>query len=383
MARTANLQERLDAIRGNAPRRSPTVRALATFSQHSDCRLASVAFAAGVDLDRLLAGTRLAVPFGQSPFALARGNAFENLLRKDDYAAFFTLLCGLPGFPAGDARAVNLRVGFPRGPDVMERRARATADLVRQIVRGEPGAPVLIDGAVLAATVGGRPAHFEADAAAALAGGLLRVAEVKSFPKVDERVDPEKLGAALDQAAVYILLARALVAELGGDAERRVPARALLVTPRNVGLTPTLSEKDVGPRVHRAQQTLAAVPSAADVAAAVPAGLSFGPVADTGLAERRRLDVLHDLADGVGTAYRPSCLSSCGNARFCRERAFTAGAPCLAGPAAVRLLAGIATIGRAAELSGGATPRAAEAPAAAALERAGRLYDTAVGGGVT
>ena len=112
------------------------------------------------------------------------------------------MLRGLPGFQAGDACAVNLRIGFPKGPDVMERRARATADLVRKIVRGEAGAPDLVDGAVLAGTVGGRSAHFEADAAAALAGGLLRVVEVKSFPKVDERVEPERLGAALDQAAV-------------------------------------------------------------------------------------------------------------------------------------------------------------------------------------
>ena len=58
MANTAGLQQRLDDIRGKAPRRSPTVRALAAFAQHTDCRLAGVALAAGVGLDRLLAGAR-------------------------------------------------------------------------------------------------------------------------------------------------------------------------------------------------------------------------------------------------------------------------------------------------------------------------------------
>jgi hypothetical protein len=381
MANICSLQQRLDDIRGKAPQRSPNVRTLAAFAQHTDCRLASAAFAARVDLDRLLVGTRLAAPFGQSPFALSRGHAFEDLLRKNDYAAFIALLRGLPGFPAGAVHAVNLRVGFPKGLDLMERRARATADLLRKIVRKQAGAPDLIDGAVLTATVGGRPAYFEADAAAALARSVLRVAEVKSFPKVDERVDPAKLGAALDQAAIYILLVRALIAELGGNPERLVPERALLVTPRNVGLTPTLSEQNVGPRVRRAGQMLAAVPSAADVAATVPAGLSFGLVADTSLPERRRLDVLHVLADRIGTAYQPACLSNCGNARFCRQRAFAAGSPCLTGLAAVRLLPGIATIDRAAELSEGTAPSAGEAPAPALLRQAGRLYDSTVTGG--
>jgi hypothetical protein len=88
-----------------------------------------------------------------------------------------------------------------------------------------------------------------------------------------------------------------------------------------------------------------------------------------------RLDVLHDVADRVGTCYEPACLSSCGGARFCRERAFRAGTPNVAGSKAVRSLPGIATLDRADELSRGAAPARAEAPAAALLERAGRLYD--------
>jgi len=50
---------RLDALRGSAQTRSPTVRALAAFSGHIDCATATLAFAAGVDLDRLPAGTSL------------------------------------------------------------------------------------------------------------------------------------------------------------------------------------------------------------------------------------------------------------------------------------------------------------------------------------
>jgi hypothetical protein len=371
------LERRLDEIRGGAPRRSPTVRALAAYAQHTGCRLATLGFAAGVDFDRLLAGTDFQAAFGQSPFAIARGLAFERMLRDNHYAATLEILRPLLVLPPAGIRVVNLREGYPRGTDRMPLRARDTAALLRDIVRGEPTAPHLIDGAVLPAGVGGLVAYFEADALAARSGGELRVAEVKSFPKVDDRVDPDKFGAALDQVAIYILLAREEVLRQGGDPERLVPDRALLITPRNVGLTPTLSDQRVGVRVCRAGRLLAEIPRAADVTAAAPAGLSFGPVADAGTDERRRLDALHDLADRVGTAYEPSCLSSCGNARFCRARAFHDGSPCLSGTATLRLLPRVPTLGRADELSRGTPPTAEEAPAAALLERAGRLYDEA------
>jgi hypothetical protein len=379
MTTAARLERRLEEIRGGAPRRSPTVRALASYAQHTDCKLAALGFAAGVNFDRLLAGTRFQAPFGQSPFAIGRGLAFEKLLRANHYAAALDLLRGLPGFPRTAARVVNLRDGYPAGAGRMPLRARDTAALLKRIVRGDPAAPHLIDGAVLRALVGGQVAYFEADALAALAGGEIRGAEVKSFPKVDDRVDPDKLGAALDQVAIYICLTREEVLGLGGDAERLVSDRALLITPRNVGMTPTLSEQRVEARVRRAGRLLASIPGAADVAASVPAGVSFGLVADARADERRRLDVLHDLADRVGTAYAPSCLSSCGNARFCRARAFRDGSPCLAGTATLRLLPGVPTLGRAEELTRGAPPAPEEGPAASLLERAGRLYDTAAG----
>jgi len=273
---------------------------------------------------------------------------------------------------------VNLREGYPKDGTAMPPRAEETLKLLGQIIRGGPTAPHLIDGAVLSATIGGRPAYFEADALAAWAAAMIHAAEVKSFPKVDERVDPDKLGAALDQVAIYILLTREAVLRLGADPERLVSDRALLVTPKNVGMMPTLSEQRVTRRIERNRKLLASIPDSADVVASVPRALSFGPVADTEADERVRLDVLNDLADRVGTCYEPSCLASCGNAKFCRERAFRTGTPNIAGTGAVHLLPEIRTLDRAEELTQGATPSAAEAPAAALLERAGRLYDEAM-----
>jgi hypothetical protein len=378
MTVSARLGRRLEEIRGGAARRSPTVRVLANYANHTGCKLAALGFAAGVSFDRLLAGTRFQVQFGQSPFAIGRGLAFEKLLRADGHAAALALLRPVLGLPPV-VRVVNLREGYPAGPDRMPLRARDSATLIGRIVRGDPLAPHLIDGAVLSATIGGLTAYFEADALAARAGDAMRVAEVKSFPKVDDRVDPEKLGAALDQVAVYILLAREEVVRLGGDHQRLVSDKALLITPKNVDLTPTLSEQRVEARIRRVGKLLHAIPSAADVAASAPAGLSFGPIADASANEGRRLKSLHVLADRVGTAYEPSCLSTCGNARFCRARAFRDGSPCLSGTTTLRLLPGVSTLGRADELTRGTNPTVEEAPAAVLLERAGRLYDATAG----
>ncbi|AWM40244.1 hypothetical protein GobsT_13020 [Gemmata obscuriglobus] len=293
-------------------------------------------------------------------------------------AAALELLRGPLGLAPGTGAVVNLRDGFPSGPGRSAARAAATLAELRRVVGRAPGAPHLIDGAVLAGTVGGCTAHFEADMLTAREPDvLIRVAEVKSFPKVDDRVDPEQLGAALDQIAVYVLLARDAVGAVGADPEL-VSDRGLLITPHNVGLTPTLSEACVGPRVVRIRRVLAALPDADEVVAATPAGVSFGPIADTGAEEASRLDALHQIADTVGTAYAPNCLTTCGSARFCRARAVAAGAPCVTGPAAVRLLPEVLDLGRAESLTRGAPPTPQEAPAAALLASAGRLIDEAV-----
>jgi hypothetical protein len=370
--------ERLGEVRGGAPYRSPSVQALAAFAQNTDCRLATLGFAAGVDFDRLLAGTRFRPSFGQSPFAIQRGLAFENMLRENGHAGALAILREPLGLAPGVGTVVNLRQGFAPGPGKMPARAQGTRDLLQRILAHDPAAPHLIDGAVLAGIVGGRSAYFEADALAARTGdGLLRVAEVKSFPRVDDRLDPDQFGTALDQIAVYVLLLRERVAELGGDPDRSVSDRGLLITPRNVGLTPILTEARVGSRVTRIRRVFASVPPTADVAAAAPAGLSFGPVADVKAEESKRLDALHVLADAVGTAYAPGCLATCGNARFCRDRAVGSGSPCVTGTAAARLLPEILTLGRAESLTRGDKPMPAETPAATLLARAGQLIDQA------
>jgi hypothetical protein len=326
-----------------------------------------------VDFDRLLAGTRFEAPFGQSPFAFRRGTRFEGRLREDAYAPMLDLLGTHLGSDLRGGRVANLREGFAKSYQGMAARARQTEKLVQKIVTGASDAPNLIDGAVFSRRVGEIPAYFEADAVAAHLGAPIHVGEIKSFPTVDGRADPDKVGAAVSQVAIYILLLRDLVARLGAKPDL-VSSEALLITPLNTGLRPTLTIKTVGREVDRAHRILTQVPSVTAIASALPPGLpTFNRIADVTAPENHRIEAANGLADAVGTTYRPACLSACGLSRFCRERAHLAGEPARVGGALVRLLPGIHSLDRVGELASGALPTPDEQPVAEPLLHAARL----------
>src|SRR5207245_142657 len=103
--------------------------------------------------------------------------------------------------------------------------------------------------------------------------------------------------------------------DIGGNADLVSPI-ALLIAPINVGLTPTMALNDVSKRIKRVERLLACVPDVESIVQTVPSNVSFGLVADRSAEPARRIDGLHDLADRIGTAYAPMCLSTCGNAFF-------------------------------------------------------------------
>lgn len=373
--RQRNAVPGLEAVRGAAARARPNVRRLAAFAKVHNCPTATLAFAAGVDTNRVFAGTPYEMPFGQSPFAIGRGIAFEKLLRDHGHAELRRVLTEGLGVDFSLAAVDNLRQGFQPNRTGLLMRATATAGRIQEIVVGA-SAPIILDGAVLRAEVGGMTAFFEADEMAIGVEGSILVGENKSWPVIDGRPsDPDALGSALDQAATYVLLGR-WTAEQGGADPDVVSGDVVIITPRNTGLSPVLHRQNVDSRVRRVERLLAAVPFAADIAAHVPPGASFGDAADATADDQARLDAFADLADRVGTTYEPgACLSACGFARACRQCAFGAGSPSIAGSQISNVLPGVATLGRVAELSRGAPASVAEAPAAGPIARAGRLYD--------
>jgi hypothetical protein len=349
--------------------------------------MAGLAFAEGIDLDRLLQNTPLASAFGQSGFAFARGITFEARVKDDQgdghcrYGPLLALLREHLDFEPSDVRTVNLRLLHPgRSREAMAARADETRRLLREMARSREAPPNLIDGAVLKATVGGRTAYYEADGIAFKLRAQLVIIEIKSFPIVDgQAADPQALASALDQGALYILLTRRTLANDGFPPEL-VSTRMALVCPQNVGMRPCLYLKGVERRMRRIEALLESVPALAQVRESLgglDATTVFEAVADQRRSPDRRLGDLHGLCDAVGTTFGPGC-DGCGMYRFCRERAFYAGSPNLLDDAASRELVGIPNLPRATALAGGAEPTAAEAPAARALATTAALRDDAL-----
>lgn len=106
---SAPANDALAAVRGRAPSTRPNVRRLAAFANVHSCPTAAVAFAAGVDTNRTFADSRVQMAFGQSPFAIGRGIAFENLLRQHGHAELRRVLTEGLGVDFSLAPIENLR----------------------------------------------------------------------------------------------------------------------------------------------------------------------------------------------------------------------------------------------------------------------------------
>ena len=255
----------------------------------------------------------------------------------------------------------------------MIRRAGDTRDLLGRVAAGVDSSANLIDGAVFATQIGGRECFFETDALAVGSGEVLSVAEIKSFPLVDGRADEEKVAAALDQAALYVMLASDTLHDLGLPPER-VNRNVHLILPKNVGLQPALVQRNVASREQRARELVRRAPTIRDVFPQVPVGWSFDPDPDgpqvdwADVDAGERIDALETMIEAVGTQYRPAaCLSHCGFARICRLQATAAGDVELIGGTALRYMPGVSSLDRAAQLVDGAPALEIEARAAEAL----------------
>jgi hypothetical protein len=357
-------------LRGAAPEKRPTVRVLAAAMAHNDCAFARLALASRTDLDKLCDGTYFAVEFGQDPQAFQRGHMFETFVKDKDYAMLIQLLRERAGFPVADVRIRDLHSGAAPNEGGLRQRAAETRLLLKKIVTRAKDAPNLVDGAVLTCTIAGQTAYFEADGLAAASGGRIHVGEIKSFPLTDGRCDNDKLGAACEQAAWYILLVRRTLADMGLPTNA-VSDDGFIILPMGVGLTPTLLVKNLAARVRRAEELFASTPSSADIAPGVRSWRFPAMDADA----TTRLDTLESMMDEVGTTYRPECLQDCGMSRLCRARAQDVGSASLCGSAVVRWLPGVRTLDRAAALAAGAPPAPSEVHAAHALAQAKRLFD--------
>ncbi|MCX4474163.1 hypothetical protein OOK41_28290 [Micromonospora sp. NBC_01655] len=368
--------QRLAEIRGDVPPRRHNARTIAALTGNPGCARRAVLDSAGVDKPKLAERVGFPARFGQSRFAITRGNAFEAQVKADGGAELLRLVAERLGVdPGGPATWTDLgaddRPGQPGQPGQPDRSARSRAALAAAAPTGAGDDPAaLFDHPLLGLDVAGQRVHLEPDLVAARLAGRFHVVEVKSFPVIDGQADPGKVAAAAIQSAVYVLALRELLAAEGHDPEL-VSSDVLLVCPRDFANQPVASLVDVRKQLLVLRRQLDRMARIDDLLAEVPAGFTADPAADPADLRRSLLS--------VPARYAPECLAACELAYFCRHatRAETA----TLGRPVREALGGVATVAEALALAAGehaGEPEQAEA--AALLRAAARLRADALAG---
>ncbi|GHI07469.1 hypothetical protein Scel_57900 [Streptomyces cellostaticus] len=356
--RAKGLRQRLAELRGlDVPAKALDARALAALAANPGCRRRSILDGAGVDKAALASALGAPSGFGQSQFALTRGNAFEARVKADGGAELLRLVHSRldPGAePPAGAAVPDLSALGPEG------RTARTALALREAVAA--GGWTLLDHPMLALDVAGSLAFLEPDAVVVHPDGSWTVVEIKSFPMLDGSADPAKVGAAARQAAVYVLALEAVAARL--DPVPPVRHRVLLVCPKDFSNLPTGSAVDVRKQRAVTARQLARLTRIEEIADTLPEGTCFAP--------DRPAEELTAAVEAVPAAYAPECLSACELAFHCRERSRAADAVTRLGRPLRAELGGLTTVEDVLAAARGDSGDPDD-PAVAALRRAAAL----------
>ncbi|KQW12977.1 hypothetical protein [Streptomyces sp. Root369] len=359
------LRQRLAELRGpEVPAKALDARALAALAANPGCKRRAILDGAGVNKTAVASALGAPSAFGQSQFALTRGNAFEAKVKADGGAELLRLVherLDRTAQPPADARVPDLTAIGPEG------RTARTALALREATEAA-GTWTLLDHPMLALDVAGSPAFLEPDAVVVHPDGSWTVVEIKSFPMLDGSADPSKVGAAARQAAVYVLALEAVAARL--EPAPKVRHRALLVCPKDFSNLPTASAVDIRKQRAVTARQLARLTRIQDIADALPDGTCFAP--DQPAAE------LTAAVESVPATYAPECLSACELAFHCRDRSRAAGAVTSLGRSVRAELGGLTTVEEVLAAARGETGDPDD-PAVAALRRAAELRAEALG----
>ncbi|MEU3452828.1 hypothetical protein ABZ671_04390 [Micromonospora sp. NPDC006766] len=350
---------RLVGIRGGVPARRHNARTIAALTGNPGCVRRAVLDSAGVDKPKLAERVGFPAGFGQSRFAITRGNAFEARVKADGGVELLRLVAerlGVP-VPAG-ASWTDLGVDGDR------------SERSRVALTASGDGPALFDHPLLGLDVAGRRVHLEPDLVAARLDGRFHVVEIKSFPVIDGQADPAKVSAAAIQSAVYVLALRELLAAEGGDPDL-VSHEVVLVCPRDFANEPVASLLDVRKQLLVLRRQLDRMARIDDLLAEVPAAFTADLTADPA--------TLAAALASVAARYAPECLAACELAYFCRHEA--RGHTAALGRPVREALGGIADVGDVLALADGVrAPEPEQAEAAALLRAAARLRADALAG---
>ncbi|MFF0866727.1 hypothetical protein ACFYUV_33555 [Nonomuraea sp. NPDC003560] len=337
---------RLDALRGTTPPKPHDARAIAALAANPGCTRRALMDGAGVDKDAAARHLGFPAPFGQSPFAITRGNAFEALVKADGCAELLRMLREVLDLPVAEVAYHDVE---NVGAHLRHTHTRALFD---RAARGDQDAGTLFDHPLLSLEIAGHTAFLEPDVVAFQLGGRFHVVEIKSFAVVDGQAEPAAVAAAARQAAVYVLALRTMLAELGHD-PLTVSHDVVLVCPENFANRPVATLVDVRRQLAVLRRQLTRMTGLDRLLAALPEDLSFDLRPGEDGRPTRPAAELADALRRTTARYAPDCLSACDLCFFCRDEARQEGASDLLGRQVRDELGGVASVAEALGLADG------------------------------
>ncbi|MFI7578440.1 hypothetical protein [Micromonospora sp. NPDC049497] len=313
------VDDRLNAIRGAAPRKPHNARSLAALAANPGCRRRTLMDAAGVDkaavADRL--GHRMTV--GQmSSIALARGKSFEAQVKAEGGNDLLRLLRQHIDLPTVQAHYHDLNPADD--DDRISARLRRSRSALVEAARAPDPVGTMFDHPILQLTMNGVRVHIEPDLIAFKFGDRFHIVEIKSFPIVDGTADSGKVAAAAQQSAVYVLAMREML-QTAGLSPELVSHEVILVCPKDFSNQPVAELIDVRKQLASLRRHLARMESIDDLLLLLPASLTFDLLPDRdGQPTRNPEELAADLTR-VAARYSPDCLESCELAGVCRAEA--------------------------------------------------------------
>ncbi|MFC9967630.1 hypothetical protein ACFVH4_25670 [Nocardia ignorata] len=304
------LSARLQELRGGAPSIRHNARTIAALTANPGCARRALLDAAAVD--KAVVARELGYPpqYGQSSFAITRGNAFESMVKANGCADLLALLRDVLGLTIPEVAYHNLdAVGENVGNAVRYQRTR---QLLGQAL--DTGEGTLFDHPMLRLDIAGALAYLEPDLVALQIEGKFHIVEIKSFPMIDGQADPAQVAAAARQSAVYVIALRRLLEDLGAEPEKLVSHNAILVCTKDFSNRPTATFVDLRNQLSVVSRQLSRLTSIESLVELVPPGATFEPGPQ-----------LDEVISAIPARFAPECISTCELGFLCRSEARACG----------------------------------------------------------
>ncbi|WP_432984252.1 hypothetical protein [Dactylosporangium sp. CA-233914] len=364
-------EERLAELRGPVPPKAHNARTIAALTTNPGCARRAVMDAGGVDKRAVAARAGFAPPYGQSPFAITRTQAFVAQVKANGCAELLRLLREVLRLEIPEVAYQDLEDAG--GNDTQEVRHQLARQVLGAAAAGTADFGTLFDHPLLKLPVGGRQVFLEPDLIALQYEGKFYVIAIKSFAVIDGQADGGKVASAAVQSAVYVVALRRLLEDLGHDPEN-VSHDVVLVCPENFSNHAVATKLDVRRQLTVLERQLRRMTRIDELLDPLDDDLTFDLAPDRDGRPTRPIGELCTAIENIPARYSPECLSMCEMSYFCRAEAL--GSTHALGKSVREELGGVESVETALRLAAGElAPSPDQQEAASVLRAALRLRE--------